>query len=135
MSNFLFTHFLTIKNVYYIYIFLEKLRPVLVYIHGGAFMFGSGSACWYGPEFWMIHDIIVVTFNYRLGPLGKPIPEHLSLDNLLSLLPFSILPFNLLSFFILPFALLSFSLLTFSLLPFSLLPFTIFSFSLMSFSL
>ncbi|XP_023321978.1 liver carboxylesterase 1 isoform X2 [Eurytemora carolleeae] len=48
----------------------EKLRPVLVYIHGGAFMFGSGSACWYGPEFWMIHDIIVVTFNYRLGPLG-----------------------------------------------------------------
>ncbi len=49
----------------------ERLRPVLVYIHGGAFMFGSGSACWYGPEFWMIHDIVVVTFNYRLGPLGK----------------------------------------------------------------
>ena len=34
-------------------------------------MFGSGSSCWYGPEFWMVHDIIVVTFNYRLGPLGK----------------------------------------------------------------
>ena len=46
-------------------------------------MFGSGSACWYGPEFWMIHDIIVVTFNYRLGPLGKPIPALLLLRNLL----------------------------------------------------
>ena len=44
---------------------------MLVYIHGGAFMFGSGSACWYGPEFWMVHDVVVVTFNYRLGPLGK----------------------------------------------------------------
>jgi len=87
-------------NIYNL--FLEKLRPVLVYIHGGAFMFGSGSACWYGPEFWMIHDIIVVTFNYRLGPLGKPIPALLLLRNLLSLLPFSLLPFAILPCSLMP---------------------------------
>ena len=28
-------------------------------------MWGSGSACWFGPQFWMIHDIILVTLNYR----------------------------------------------------------------------
>lgn len=33
-------------------------------------MFGSGSACWFGPQFWMIHGIVLVTLNYRLGPLG-----------------------------------------------------------------
>lgn len=44
--------------------------PVAVWLHGGAFMFGSGSACWFGPQFWMVHDIILVTLNYRLGPLG-----------------------------------------------------------------
>ena len=33
-------------------------------------MFGSGSACWFGPQFWMIHNIVLVTLNYRLGPLG-----------------------------------------------------------------
>jgi len=46
------------------------LLPVAVWLHGGAFMFGSGSACWFGPQFWMIHEIVLVTLNYRLGPLG-----------------------------------------------------------------
>ncbi|XP_052741315.1 LOW QUALITY PROTEIN: carboxylic ester hydrolase [Bicyclus anynana] len=42
--------------------------PVVVFIHGGAFMFGNGGA--YGPEYAMDRDMVVVTFNYRLGPLG-----------------------------------------------------------------
>jgi len=46
------------------------LLPVAVWLHGGAFMFGSGSACWFGPQFWMVHEVILVTLNYRLGPLG-----------------------------------------------------------------
>ncbi|XP_063701833.1 venom carboxylesterase-6-like [Culicoides brevitarsis] len=45
----------------------EKI-PVIVYIHGGALMYGRGD--YYGPEFLTKRPLIVVTFNYRLGPLG-----------------------------------------------------------------
>lgn len=43
----------------------------MVYIHGGAFMFGSGDDDIYGPDFLIEFDVIVVTFNYRLGVLGE----------------------------------------------------------------
>ena len=33
----------------------------------------------YGPEFWMNHEIVVVTFNYRLGPLGRWVLKYLEL--------------------------------------------------------
>ncbi|KAJ2949302.1 hypothetical protein O0L34_g6254 [Tuta absoluta] len=42
--------------------------PVVVFIHGGAFMYGAGSM--YDPRHLMDKDLVVVTFNYRLGPLG-----------------------------------------------------------------
>jgi para-nitrobenzyl esterase len=46
-------------------------RPVLVWIHGGAFLTGSGSTPWYnGHSFAANHDVVVVTINYRLGVLG-----------------------------------------------------------------
>lgn len=46
-------------------------RPVLVWIHGGAFLTGSGATPWYnGHSFAANHDIVVVTVNYRLGALG-----------------------------------------------------------------
>ena len=46
-------------------------RPVLVWIHGGAFLTGSGSTPWYnGHSFAANHDVVVVTLNYRLGALG-----------------------------------------------------------------
>lgn len=48
----------------------SKLRPVMVYIHGGGFIFGSSRPGIYGPEFLMTNDIVVVTINYRLGILG-----------------------------------------------------------------
>ncbi|KAL1140507.1 hypothetical protein AAG570_000437 [Ranatra chinensis] len=41
---------------------------VIVFIHGGAFMFSSGFV--YGPQKLLDKDIVFVTFNYRLGPLG-----------------------------------------------------------------
>ena len=45
--------------------------PVMVWIHGGAFVFGSGQDEEYGPEYFMdTQDVILVTVNYRLGPLG-----------------------------------------------------------------
>ncbi|CAL8125459.1 unnamed protein product [Orchesella dallaii] len=47
---------------------LSKL-PVMVWIHGGAFIFGDGGG--YGPEYFMeSEDVILVTFNYRLGVFG-----------------------------------------------------------------
>ncbi len=46
-----------------------KPRPVLVWIHGGAFVFGSGSnfdGAWLATR----GDAVIVTINYRLGPWG-----------------------------------------------------------------
>ncbi|CAH2232535.1 jg18145 [Pararge aegeria aegeria] len=48
----------------------EKPRAVMVYIYGGAFLFGSGGKIIYGPRFIVRKDVILVTFNYRLALLG-----------------------------------------------------------------
>ncbi|MBT2453361.1 carboxylesterase/lipase family protein [Streptomyces sp. ISL-86] len=49
----------------------EAKRPVLVWIHGGGFISGSGSLPNYsGETFARNGDVVVVTINYRLGPLG-----------------------------------------------------------------
>ncbi|XP_076233131.1 juvenile hormone esterase [Calliopsis andreniformis] len=42
--------------------------PVIFWIHGGAFQFGSGMQM--GAKFLMDHDVVFVTINYRLGILG-----------------------------------------------------------------
>jgi len=44
-------------------------RPVLFWIHGGAYTAGSGDA-YHGGSFATQGDIVVVTINYRLGALG-----------------------------------------------------------------
>ncbi|KAI5639531.1 carboxylesterase family domain-containing protein [Phthorimaea operculella] len=51
------------------------LLPVMVWIHGGGYHWGSGNDDLYGPEFLVRQGVILVTFNYRLGVLG-----FLSLD-------------------------------------------------------
>ncbi|MGW6707242.1 carboxylesterase/lipase family protein [Streptomyces sp. NPDC054956] len=49
----------------------DALRPVLVWIHGGAFISGSGAMPNYsGETFARNGDLVVVNLNYRLGPLG-----------------------------------------------------------------
>lgn len=49
----------------------EGPLPVLFWIHGGAFSSGAGSLDWYsGAAFARRHGVLVVTINYRLGPLG-----------------------------------------------------------------
>jgi para-nitrobenzyl esterase len=49
----------------------DERRPVLFWIHGGAFTIGSGSIPWYdGTSFATNGDVVVVTINYRLGALG-----------------------------------------------------------------
>jgi para-nitrobenzyl esterase len=46
-------------------------RPVLVWVHGGAFSTGSGSWPLYdGADLAGRGDAVVVTINHRLGPLG-----------------------------------------------------------------
>lgn len=49
---------------------ISLLLPVMVWIHGGGFFAGSGSADVFGPELLIKKDVIVVTVNYRLGVLG-----------------------------------------------------------------
>jgi para-nitrobenzyl esterase len=49
----------------------DHKRPVMVWIHGGAFQNGTGAIPWYdGTRFSAEGDIVVVTINYRLGALG-----------------------------------------------------------------
>jgi para-nitrobenzyl esterase len=49
----------------------NKRRPVMVWIHGGAFSIGSGSSPMYeGSVLAQRNDVVVVTVNYRLNLLG-----------------------------------------------------------------
>ena len=45
-----------------------NLRPVMIFIHGGGFF--AGDAQLYEPDYLLDEDIVLVTINYRLGPLG-----------------------------------------------------------------
>lgn len=57
-------------NIYTPDIKPTKPFPVMVWIHGGGFVWGSGNDDMYGPDFLIRHDVILVTFNYRLEALG-----------------------------------------------------------------
>jgi len=45
-------------------------RPVMVWIHGGALVFGGGGVGLYDGSALARRDVVVVTLNYRLGALG-----------------------------------------------------------------
>ncbi|MBL0420055.1 carboxylesterase family protein [Ramlibacter sp. AW1] len=45
-------------------------RPVMLYLHGGGYMIGSGSQPNYNGSGLAAKGAVVVTINYRLGPLG-----------------------------------------------------------------
>lgn len=69
------------EDCLYLNVYTKSLAPVrplpiLLWIHGGGFYTGSGNSDFYGPEFFMAHDVVLVTFNYRLEVLG-----FLCLDN------------------------------------------------------
>ena len=64
-------------------------RPVMVFLHGGAYLNGSGAVADYdGGNLARHGDVVVVTLNYRLGPLGQmdftrySTPEHVFESNL-----------------------------------------------------
>ena len=37
----------------------------MVYIHGGAFIMGGGASYFFGPNYLLENDVVLVTFNYR----------------------------------------------------------------------
>jgi para-nitrobenzyl esterase len=46
-------------------------RPVMVWLHGGAYSSGAGSLPWYAGDRFAAHgDVVFVSVNYRLGALG-----------------------------------------------------------------
>ncbi len=46
-------------------------RPVMFWCHGGGFFVGSSSGGWYDGTALARHgDVVIVTMNHRLGPLG-----------------------------------------------------------------
>ncbi|KAH8420855.1 hypothetical protein KR222_006890, partial [Zaprionus bogoriensis] len=57
-------------NVYAKQLKSEKPLPVMVWIYGGGFQIGEASRDIYSPDYFMKKDIVLVTLNYRLGPLG-----------------------------------------------------------------
>lgn len=59
----------------YLNIFTKNLSPkkpyaVMVYIHGGRHCYGSNSLNYFSPDYLLSADVVVVTINYRIGPLG-----------------------------------------------------------------
>ena len=53
--------------------------PVMLFLHGGAWLLGSGSWPIYdGRNFARNHDVVVVTVNYRLGSFGYLYHEKLA---------------------------------------------------------
>ena len=44
--------------------------PVIVYIHGGGYTGGCGHEKQFDDPSWPTNDVVAVTINYRLGPMG-----------------------------------------------------------------
>ncbi|XP_063380175.1 esterase B1-like [Cydia fagiglandana] len=49
---------------------IDSPLPVMIQIFGVEFQFGFAGRYVYGPRFLVRHDVIFITFNYRLGPYG-----------------------------------------------------------------
>lgn len=48
----------------------HKKLAVIFFIHGGGFAYGSSNNFFYGPDFLLEQDVILVLANYRLGAFG-----------------------------------------------------------------
>ena len=49
---------------------LKAKMPVMIWIHGGAYISGSCNSIVYDLDYLPLHEIVLVTINYRLGPFG-----------------------------------------------------------------
>jgi hypothetical protein len=48
----------------------DKRLPVMFFVHGGGFAIGDGHETLYGARKLLERDVVLVTVEYRLGPLG-----------------------------------------------------------------
>ncbi|XP_063367447.1 juvenile hormone esterase-like isoform X2 [Cydia amplana] len=70
----------------------RPLLPVLVYVHGGGFGFGSGDPDAHGPQYLVKENVVVITFNYRIGAFGflslnsTSVPGNAGLRDMVTLL-------------------------------------------------
>ncbi|XP_061714872.1 esterase FE4-like isoform X1 [Cydia pomonella] len=48
----------------------KKPLPVMFWIHGGGFLSGSGNTSYYGPDFLVNQNVVLITINYRLAVVG-----------------------------------------------------------------
>ncbi|KDR18975.1 venom carboxylesterase-6-like [Zootermopsis nevadensis] len=63
------------EDCLYLNVYTPDLLPkvpleVIVNIHGGGFFSGTGASYAWGPQYLLDKDVVLVTFNYRLGALG-----------------------------------------------------------------
>ncbi|KAJ2938574.1 hypothetical protein O0L34_g13072 [Tuta absoluta] len=71
---------------------VSKGLPILVFVHGGGFAFGSGDDDVHGPEHFVENGVIVITFNYRLNVFGflslntTKVPGNSGLRDMITLL-------------------------------------------------
>lgn len=78
-----------VLNVHTSSIDMNSKLPVLFYIPGGGYFFGSGhSETSVGPEYLLNNEVVLVSLNYRLGLLGfistgtKTAPGNLGLKDI-----------------------------------------------------
>lgn len=57
-------------NIYTKIIDPHVKKPTMVWIHGGGFSHGCGNDVFFGPDYLIKHDVVLVTINYRVGVLG-----------------------------------------------------------------
>jgi len=55
--------------------------PVMVWIHGGSLMTGSGASPYYNGDNLAANGVVVVGINYRLGPQGFLVTEDLGAES------------------------------------------------------
>ncbi|XP_061395057.1 esterase B1 [Musca vetustissima] len=63
------------EDCLYLSINVKKLHthpklPVMVYLHGGGFNGGDSTRRAWGPDYFMMKDVILISVGYRLGALG-----------------------------------------------------------------
>ncbi|XP_031828190.1 acetylcholinesterase-like [Nomia melanderi] len=69
-GNFLGSEDCLYLNVYSNNVGGKELKPVLVWIYGGAYISGYSTSNFYAPDFFLEEGVILAALNYRLGVCG-----------------------------------------------------------------